>query len=115
MASLRATATLAFFGPMRLTSLAAQLLSGEGRRTTVRSTLAASKSARLGNLYEGISCARSSGRSLISPITPETLGDLCERVLLLKAGNGLIAFAWSTGAASLWTAEVFSFLFCPGT
>ena len=41
-ASLRATATVVFLRPMRLTSLAAQCFSGDGRRTTLRSTLAAS-------------------------------------------------------------------------
>ena len=41
-ASLRATATVVFLRPMRLTSLVAQLFSGEGRRTTLMSTLAAS-------------------------------------------------------------------------
>src|SRR4051812_21866010 len=40
VASLRATATFAFFGPIRLMSLRPQLFSGEPRRTTLNSTLA---------------------------------------------------------------------------
>jgi hypothetical protein len=42
MASLRATATRARFGPRRFISLRPQLLSADGRLTVVRSTFAAS-------------------------------------------------------------------------